>query len=368
MDEITDEPYINDNEEQDGEEVSDVNNTVMIIAYIVIVLFSLVGNSLVIHIVRTRTEIRKKPFNWLLLNTAAADLVVVLTASAFSLPYYVCGDCWFSGVGGTILCKLLPFLLVASICVAIWTLTVIAVDRYLAIVRFRRKRLSAKSKVRCIIAVWLCAGVISCGQLYKYKTEETDDGQAICDHEWHEDWDTSTALYKAEMVVRVIITYAVPLLIMAVLYSLIAHFLWIHKPSADVNERAYAKKTKKRRTVIKMMITVVIVFAVCWLPVHISHIMSEFYSDAYDAIPTILTWLFYWLAHANAAIHPWLFIAFSEKLRAETKSIFRTICKPNQPRLRTESLPTSFSYDDTSPLRSGNSTARNGETLAMHAM
>ena len=368
MDEITDEPDFTDNEQENNEEVSAVNNTVMITAYVIIVLFSLVGNSLVIHIVRTRAEIRKNPFNWLLVNTAAADLLDVLTASAFSLPYFLCGDCWFSGVGGTILCKLLPYLLVVSICVAIWTLTVIAVDRYLAIVCIQRKPLSAKSKVRCIIAVWLCAAVICCGQLYKFKTEETDDGQAICDHEWHEDWDTSTALYKAEMIVRVIITYAVPLIIMAVLYSLIAHFLWIHKPPGDVNERAYVKKTKKRRTVIKMMITVVAVFAVCWLPVHISHIMSEFYSDAYDAIPTILTWLFYWLAHANAAIHPWLFIAFSEKLRVEAKGIFRIICKPNQLRLRTVSLPSVLTNVDNSPHRSGNSTTRNGDTFATNTM
>ena len=368
MGEITDEPDFIDDGEEDSEEISGVNNTIMIIAYIIILLLSLVGNSLVIHIVRTRAEIRKKPFNWLLVNTAVADLVVVLTATAFSLPYYLCGECWLAGVGGTILCKFLPFSLVVSICVAIWTLTVIAVDRYLVIVCIQKKPLSARSKVRCIIAVWLCAAVIFCGQLYKFKTEETEDGQPICDHEWHEDWDTSTAIYKAEMIVRVVITYAVPLVIMAVLYSLIAHFLWIHKPSTDVNDRAYVKKTKKRRSVIKLMIAVVTVFAVCWLPVHISHIMSEFYSDAYDTIPTILTWLFYWLAHANAAIHPWLFIAFSDKLRVEAKGIFRIICKPNQLRLRTGSLPTSLTYVDTAPRRSGNSTATNGESLAMHTV
>ncbi|XP_068712491.1 tachykinin-like peptides receptor 99D isoform X2 [Montipora foliosa] len=347
------------------DDVDEAANTVMIILYVTILLFALVGNSLVIHIIRTRDDIRKNSFNWLLVNTAAADLVDVVTACAFILPYFVCEDCWISGVVGKIFCKLIPFLLVVAICVSVWTLTIIAVDRYLAIVCIGRKPLSSKSKVRCIIIVWLSAGLLFSGQLYKFNTEEIEDGQTICYHEWNEDLDTSTLFYKAEMIVRVVVTYAIPLAIMAVLYSMIAYFLWSHKPPGNVNERAYVKKTKKRRVVIKMMIAVVTVFAFCWLPVHITHIMSEFYTDAYDAIPSIVQWLLIWLAHANAAIHPWLFISFSEKLRKEAKGMFRTLRKATQRKRRSMSL---FNNENDSPRRSGDYTTKNGSTIAMNTL
>ena len=309
--------------EESKEESDNTTKVILIVAYVIILLFSFVGNSLVIHIVQTRRKIRRNPFNWLLVNTAVADLVDVITASAFSLPYFLCGHCWISGIVGTIICKIIPFLLVVSICTSIWTLTAVTVDRYLAIVCIHKRQLSSRTVVRSIVAFWLCSGLVFCGQLYKFKTEETEDGDPLCYDEWHEDPDISILLYKVEMTVRVVLTYAVPLIIMTVLYSLIARFLWKRKPPGNVNQQAVIRQTRKRRAVIKMMMTVVTVFALCWLPAHVSHIMSEFYSDSYAAIPTILKWLFFWVAHANAAIHPWLFIAFSENLRMETRAIFR---------------------------------------------
>ena len=318
------------NEGEDGtiDEITDATKIILTFAYVIILLFSFVGNSLLIHIVRTRTDIRKKTFNWLLVNTAIADLVDVITASAFCLSFFTAGDRWIPGIVGTILCKIIPFFLVVSICVSIWTLTVIAADRYLAIVNIRKKPLSSRLVLRSIIAIWLCAGFLFCGQLYKFKTEETEDGESECYHDWHEDSsETSILFYKAEMIVRVVITYAVPLLIMAVLYWLIAMFLWKRKPPGNFHQQVYNNRIRRRRAVIKMMITAVTVFALCWFPVHVGHIMSEFYSNTYDTIPIIVKWLFYWLAHANTAIHPWLFIFFSENLRVETKEIFRNIWK-----------------------------------------
>ena len=332
-----------EDEEDDGDqkEGDEVTNITFACAYVIIIMFSLAGNSLVIHLVRTRKNIRKNPFNWLLVNMAVADVMDVISASAFSVPYFFVRDQWIPGVVGTILCKIIPFFLVVSIGVAIWTLTVIAADRYLAIVCIRRRPLSFRSVLGSIVAVWLCAGLIFSGQLYKFKTEKLENGESVCYEDWHDSEQISNNLYNAEMVLRVVITYAVPLIIMAVLYSLIAYFLWRHKPPGHVNQQAYAKQAKKRRDVIKMLITAVTVFAICWLPVHVTHIMMAFFVDAYVSIPDFFKWLFIWLAHANAAIHPWLFIAFSENLRVETKAIFRFLWIREQGRFQQPRLSTS---------------------------
>lgn len=333
-------------EEESRDEITDAISIILIVAYVIIFLFSFVGNSLLIHIVRTRADMRKNPFNWLLVNMAVADVVDVTTTSVFSMTFFIVRDRWIPGIIGAILCKIIPYFLVVSICVAIWTLTVIAADRYLAIVNNRKKPLTSRSVVRSIIVIWLCAGLLFSGQLYKFKTEVDEGGASECYDEWHQNSEMSIRIYKAEMVVRVVITYAVPLAIMAVLYYLIARFLWKHKPPESLSQQAYINRLRKRRAVIKMMMTAVTVFAVCWLPVHVSHIMSQFYYDAYDTIPVILRWLFYWLAHANAAIHPWLFIFFSENLKVETKEIFQDIWKLNQLRLRTVSTPSLFNNND----------------------
>ena len=84
------------------EDANAVTKIAIVGAHVIIFLCALVGNSLIIHIVGTCGNIRKNPFNWLLVNTTAADLVDVMTASAFSIPYFLCGDCWISGILGTL--------------------------------------------------------------------------------------------------------------------------------------------------------------------------------------------------------------------------------------------------------------------------
>ena len=322
---------------------------IMIGLYVIIFLFSLVGNSLIIHLVRTRKSIRKNQFYWLIVNTAVADLVDVIAASAVSILLFGFADQPDLGVFGTVLCKGLPYLLVVSICAAIWTLTVIAVDRYLVIVCLRRRAQSSRSVLRSIITVWLCAALVSSVFLYKYKTEKNEDGTIqYCYEEWHENEEMNNTFFNAEVILKVVLTYAVPLVVIAILYFLISKFLWTRKPPvSDVNQQAYIKQVKKRKTLIKMLITVVTVFAVCWFPIHVSHIMPEFYRDEYFDIPMVFRWLFFWLAHANAAIHPWLFIAFGEHLRRGANEIYWHLL--NKLRLCTGSTPNPGTNDNPLP-------------------
>ena len=357
------------NDTEAGEEgefyESDKNaKMIMIGLYVIIFLFSLVGNSLIIHLVRTRKSIRKNQFYWLIVNTAVADLVDVFAASAVSILLFGFGD--QPGVFGTVLCKGLPYVLVVSICAAIWTLTVIAVDRYLVIVCLRRRALSSRSVLRSIIIVWLCAALVSSVYLYKYKTE-MEEGVQYCYEQWHENKEMDNTFFKAEVILKVVLTYAVPLVAMAILYFLIARFLWRRKPPVSVNQQAYNNQIRKRQTVIKMLITVVTVFAVCWFPVHVSHIMPEFYRDEYSDIPEVLRWLFFWLAHANAAIHPWLFIAFSEHLREGTKEIYRNMWKRNKLRLRSRSGSTPSLATTEDPLSRSPTPKSNGYTAEQNA-
>ena len=343
------EPTLAEEDEQQYDE-QDVDTSIkiaMICIYVIILMLSLVGNSLIIHLVRTRKNIRKNQFYWLIFNTALADLIDVLTACAFSMPYFMFGDRWGLGGFGTAMCKIIPFLLVVSICAAIWTLTVIAVDRYLVIVCLRRRALSSRSVLRSIIIVWLCAIVVGSGQLYKYRTLEDDDGIHYCVHEWDEDsLENSMLLYKTEMVVTVIIIYAVPLVIMAIMYFLIARFLWTHKPPVSVNQHAYINQARKRKTAIKMC-TVVTVFAVSWLPLNFGMITVEFYTRVYYQVPLVLRWLFWWLASSKGAIYPWLFITFGDNLRRGTKEIYRHLL--NKLRLCTGSTPNPVTNDNPPP-------------------
>ena len=330
---------------EEDDEPDKTAKMIMIGLYVIIFLFSLVGNSLIIHLVRTRKSIRKNPFYWLIVNTAVADLVNVIASSADFILLFGFGD--QPGVFGTVLCKGLPYVFFVSICAASWTLTIIAVDRYLVIVYLRGRVLSSRSVLRSIITVWLCAALVSSVHLYKYKTEMDEDGTVqYCYVEWHENEEMNNTFFKAEVILKVVLTYAVPLVVMAILYFLIARFLWTHKPPVSVNQHAHINQGRKRKTAIKIF-TVVTVFAVCWFPVNVSMIMFEYYHEEHYDIPVVLLRLFVWLSYANTAIRPWLFIAFGEHLRRGTKEIYRHL--RNKLRLRTRSTPNPGTNDDPLP-------------------
>lgn len=222
--------------------------------------------------------------------------------------------------------------------------------------------MSHRSVKRSIVAVWLFAGLIFSGELYKFTVDGQEGETAECHHQWHDlKPELSDFLYRVEMIVRFVINYVVPLLIISVLYSLIARFLWTHKPPGNATLQVHVKRTRKHRAVIKMLVTAVVIFALCWLPVHVAHIMEQFYTDIYDTIPLSTLVIMYWLAHANAAIHPWLFIYFGENLRMETKGILRNLNSRStnvfdQFSKRTFSLPT-LSIDP-STVRGVNTTKR----------
>ena len=327
-------------EEDEFYESYKTTKMIMIGLYVIIILFSLVGNSLIIHLVRTRKSIRKNPFYWLIVNTAVADLVNVIAISIWLIAF---GH--QPGVFGTVLCKGLAYVLFISICAASWTLTIIAVDRYLVIVYLRGRTLSSRSVLRSIITVWLCAALVSSVHLCKNKTG-MDEGVQYCYEEWHEDEEMNNTFFKAEVILKFVLTYAVPLVVMAILYFLIARFLWTHKPPVSVNQHAHINQGRKRKTAIKIF-TVVTVFAVCWFPVNVSMIMFEYYYEELYDIPVVLLWLFDWLSYANTAIRPWLFIAFGEHLRRGAKEIYRHL--RNKLRLRTRSTPNPGTNDDPLP-------------------
>ncbi|GBL91146.1 Tachykinin-like peptides receptor 99D [Araneus ventricosus] len=79
--------------------------------------------------------------------------------------------------------------------------------------------------------------------------------------------------------------------------------------------------------IVKMMIVVVVIFAVCWLPYHVyflvahhlPHILNETFVQ-----PTYL--IIYWLAMSNACYNPFIYCWMNSRFRQGFKSVFRC-CK-----------------------------------------
>ena len=291
------------------------------VAYLVIFLVGLLGNAMIIFLVNHYAEL-KTTFNMLIVNMAASDILDVMTAVPLSVAYLHYSVKWFSGGFGVFLCKFLPFLAFLSIGTSVMTLTVMTFDRYLAIMRTMRRPRSPKRTAVAIASTWIISGLVFATEFYKYQLFNVSD-QVICASRWVEDLQQSHKVSMYEMIVRFVLLYLIPLLTMAVLYSRIVLHLWKRKAPGEHIDKTDQRIERQNRKVIVMLITIVTIFAICWLPAHVNHFLATFDFNAFSCLPTSLILSLFFVTHANTAINPCLYVIFNESFRGAFKKQVR---------------------------------------------
>ena len=274
---------------------------------------ALLGNSIIIYVVQRHPKLRTT-FNMLIVNMAASDILDVITAVPLSVAYLFVSVKWFPGGFGVFLCKLLPFLAYLSMGASVLTLTVMTIDRYFAIVRPMRRPLSKQLTMVAIILTWLISGAIFATELYKFRLFN-DSGQVICAPRWVENIQDSHKITMFEKVIRFVLLYLVPLLTMAMFYSKIVLHLWKRKAPGVHIDKNQKRIEKQKRKVVTMLVTIVTLFAICWLPAHVNHFLLIFNLKVHSCLPPSLILTFYFLTHSNAAINPCLYLVFNESFR-----------------------------------------------------
>ena len=292
--------------------------------YVITFLVSLVGNSVIIHIVRKDNSM-KTTTNYLIVNQACADILVTTMELLNDITYYF-EDKWFEGIIGIITCKLLrvsPFILSAF---SVWILVAIAVDRYFAVTRpFQVSPLSRHFKKTVVFLwVWSVVSAADVLTLIRLRKEKTSDFCETVDNVYYG--------WREFSLTSVVLKVVVPLVAIIILYTIICLKLWARKvpgEGANQNERqVQAIKTAKKVT--RMMIAVVVLYKLCWLPYFIIMLMSLIKGESYSMItsdpPTgnIYLHLFIlWLTVAYSAVNPFVYLTFNQKFRTGFKHLYK---------------------------------------------
>ena len=81
---------------------------------------------------------------------------------------------------------------------------------------------------------------------------------------------------------------------------------------------------------IRMMITVVVFYALCWLPLHTITLMGDHNPAIYNNKYTPVLWLFFhWLSMSNSCYNPVIYIWMSPKFRAGLHLALES-CRPKR--------------------------------------
>lgn len=287
----------------------------LIVAYLLIFVIALFGNSVGLYVVCFKSPSRRIAV-LLIKNMVIADLIFALTImpeTVVSMFYE--SDSWIGGIFGLITCKLVFYAVPVSITASVMTLTVISFDRFCAIFFPFSQAFFSKHKTITVI-IWLTSLITMSPNLLLFQVFKKGD-QYFCYPKWPwaDDEEGTFHALRILHVIAFIFLYALPLLVMAVVNSLVARRVWFHKSPGNTSSFNKTSAAVTRRKVVKMLLTIVIVFALCWLPTYVSHYFMFFQKDFWDEIPIIAKTLMFWVSHANSAINPLLYIAFNRNFR-----------------------------------------------------
>ena len=209
----------------------------------------IVGNSLVIYVIMTRQGMRTVS-NLLLVNLAVADLIVLITFLASSVVNLVRASTNLNSGSYFSVQYITIYIFYLSVYVSVYTLTLIAVVRYLVVAYpHKSKRFVARKPVGVILAViWTGSFIFG-----TFKVS------------W---FSIASPCYVRSVRFFTVFAYVLPLSVIATLSILTFRRL---KQPLGISGSEGQNRNKKKAA--RLLVIIVVVFAVSWLPCHIYWIL-----------------------------------------------------------------------------------------------
>ncbi|MGH0175645.1 UNVERIFIED_CONTAM: hypothetical protein FKN15_070421 [Acipenser sinensis] len=291
---------------------NNTQKTLLIVAYLLIMIFSLFGN-LLVCLVEVKKKIKRTVTNVFIFNLALAHLMLTLLNMPFTLARFVSSTWDF----GKAMCHMSRFTHYCSLHVSTFTLTAISLEIYQAIMHPLKPRMTAARGIAYISFIWIMASCFSLPHTIYQKLMHFDLGQDNTRQLCLPDFPAPLDLYcKYLDLVTFIILYLVPLLVITITYTIMRKKQLQRILNINSRQRLHNQKT------IKMLMLVVLVFAVCWFPLNCFVVLS---SSNVISINNTLYFAFHWLAMSSTCYNPFIYCWLNIKFRTEIKSLLR-IC------------------------------------------
>ena len=284
------------------------------VAYSLILVVSLVGNSLIVLIVY-KTPTLRKPINILIANMAMSDLLYPIFPIPVRLTELHVGSWLIGGTLGQALCKIYPFFSDISSLVSIQSLVLITVDRYAAVVAPLRSPLISRKVCRClIVGTWILAAAFHSPFLFTFNLVEYQE-EKWCENQWEVIFGENSA-FGIYILSAFIFFYYIPFVVLVILYSIILIKLKKQVHPGEQSASAEEQRTRRNRNVLKMTVAIVVAFFICWIPFSIQVVTFYFVpKNTFDCKFFVSHNVALFMAYTNCAINPIICLTFTSNYR-----------------------------------------------------
>ncbi|XP_006871004.1 PREDICTED: relaxin-3 receptor 1-like [Chrysochloris asiatica] len=285
-------------------------------AYLALCAVGLVGNLLVLVLVRSQQRRRPSLLNCFLLNLAATDLQFVLT-----LPFWAADTVRdFSWPFGGVMCKLVLTLTVLNMYASSFFLCAMSVARYRAVVgALRPSRRGAQRAAGVCYLLWAAASLATAPTAL-FATAARVGGEPLCLLRFPDRGPDWLALYHLQ---KIALAFVLPLATLGTCSLLLLRFL--RRRQARWSARV---RTRRHSRVTRALACVLLAFLLCWLPNQaltlwgvLIKLDAVCWGRAYFLTQTYLFPVSICLAHANSCLNPLLYCLLRRDYRRDLREM-----------------------------------------------
>ncbi|XP_049905634.1 endothelin receptor type B-like [Epinephelus moara] len=304
-----------------------VHTVVSVVVFVV----GILGNSALLKIIYVNKCMRSGP-NILIASLALGDLIHIVIDIPIN-AYRLMAEDWPFGL---VLCKLVPFIQKTSVGITVLSLCALSVDRYRAVVSWNRIKgigVSLWTAIE-ITLIWVISILLAVPEVVGFDMitmDYKDKHLRIC---LLHPMQTSSFMqfYKSVKDWWLFGFYfCMPLAWTAVFYTLMTRKMLRN------TENTLSDYTKQRREVAKTVFCLVIVFALCWLPLYLSRILKLTIYDEKDpnrcqllSVFLVLDYFGINMASLNSCINPIALYIVSKRFKKCFKACLCSWCLPLQ--------------------------------------
>ncbi|XP_041857890.1 endothelin receptor type B [Melanotaenia boesemani] len=317
--------------------IRDTFKYVNIMVSLLVFIVGIVGNSALLKVIYVNKNMRSGP-NIIIWSLALGDLIHIVIDIPIN-SYRLMAEDWPFGL---VLCKLVPFIQKTSVGITVLSLCALSVDRYRAVVSWNQIKgiwvsLWTASEITLI---WIISILLAVPEVVGFDMITMDYKEKhlrIC--LLHPMQTTQfMQFYKAVKDWWLFGFYfCMPLAWTAVFYTLMT------RKMLKNTERTLSEHIKQRREVAKTVFSLVIVFALCWLPLYLSRILKLTMYDERDpnrcqllSVFLVLDYFGINMASLNSCINPIALYIVSKRFKRCFKACLCSWCPPLQADTRDE--------------------------------
>ncbi|XP_017879454.1 neuropeptide SIFamide receptor-like [Ceratina calcarata] len=297
-------------------------SAVYCVAYVLVFVVGLIGNSFVIAVVYRSPRMRTVT-NFFIVNLAVADVLVIV----FCLPATLMSNIFVPWFLGWFMCKAVAYIQGVSVAASVYSLVAVSLDRFLAIWWPLKCQITKRRARMMIVVIWFIALTTTSPWLLFFDLVaiyDDDPDLRLCLEVWPRPED-GTLFF---LIGNLTLCYVLPTILISLCYILIWIKVWRrHIPSDTKDAQMERIQQKSKVKVVKMLVVVVILFVLSWLPLYVIFTVIKLggdVADREDEILPIATPIAQWLGASNSCINPILYAFFNKKYRRGFVAILKS--------------------------------------------